>query len=93
MELKIFIPPSLEPAAPEIRRFFDAMVYKLRKNSHKGKWENMKPEDCLSRAMDELGELKTAIEEGNSVEVMLEAADVANFSLMAANIAIMEGKK
>jgi hypothetical protein len=82
------IPPEVMQYAPEIRRFVDAMVYKLGVKAHKGKWENM----TIGRAMEllrgEERELTEAIERGNMVEIMLEAADVANFALIISAIAM-----
>lgn len=93
MDMKLFIPPELESAEPEIRRFFDAMLFKLRKNAHKGKWEDVNVGQMLDRLGEERDELVKAINENNSVEVLLEAADVANFCLILANIAILKGQK
>ena len=93
MDMKLHIPAELESAAPEIRRFFDAMLFKLRKNAHKGKWEGMHPDVARQMMSDELHELNKAFEENNSVEILLEAADVANFCLIVANIMILQGQK
>lgn len=93
MDLKFHIPPELESAVPEIRRFIDAMLFKLRKNAHKGKWDNMHPDIARQRMSDELHELDQAFKENNSVEILLEAADVANFCLILSNIMILQGQK
>lgn len=86
--LAIFIPDELAQMSPTLHRFFDAMIYKLRKNAHKGKWEGMDIVSSLARLKDETSELCTAIEESNHVEILLEAADVANFALILAAIAM-----
>lgn len=72
----------------DIRRFTDAMMYKLRRNAHKGRWEGMTLKEAVERLEDEVKELRAAIAEGNSVEILLEAADVGNFAMIAAHIAI-----
>lgn len=87
-KLTIFIPHELEAVRPDLQRFFDAMVYKLRRNAHKGNWEDLtlgRAQDLLMAEVKELGE---AIADGNSAEIVFEAADVANFALMSANIAL-----
>lgn len=68
----------------DIRRFVDAMKYKLRKNAHKGRWETYDQNTAQQLLLDEVEELAEAIKEGNMVEIMLEAADVANFAMMIA---------
>lgn len=81
-KLVVSIPPEVEQYAPEIRRFVEAMVYKLGVHADKGKWENQTIESRLPKLQDEVAELREAIERGNMVEVMLEAADVANYALI-----------
>lgn len=87
-KLIVFIPPELEKVKPDLQRFFDAMVYKLRRNSHKGAWEDL----TLARALQLLGaevdELTEAVVDGSTAEIVFEAADVANFALMTANVAL-----
>lgn len=80
--LDIPIPPEVEQYAPEIRRFVEAMVYKLGVHAKKGKWENQTIESRLPKLEGEVTELKEAIQRGNMVEVLLEAADVANYALI-----------
>ena len=82
------IPPEVEQYAPEIGRFVEAMVYKLGIKAHKGKWENMKPEQALALLEKEVEELRDAIKRGNMVEQLLESADVANFALIISAIAM-----
>jgi NTP pyrophosphatase (non-canonical NTP hydrolase) len=68
---------------------FDAMIYKLRKNAHKGKWEHGRTGEYMNRLREEVVELANAIEEGkNTVEIILEAADVANMALILCAMAI-----
>lgn len=90
--LTIEIPIEVGPYREELRRFFDAMIYKLRKNAHKGKWEGRELGGELDKLRDEVSELAEAISEGNSVEIVLEGADVANFALIISSIAAERGK-
>ncbi len=92
MEIKFNIPPSLEGCSTELANFIDGMVYKLAKNAHKGKWEDLDLAGALSRLEDEVRELEEAIKEGNRIEIILEAADIANFAMMVASVAI-RGRK
>jgi len=78
----INIPEEVEQYAPEIRRFVEAMVYKLGVHSKKGKWENVSVIDCLGKLDGEVAELRQAVQRGNMVEELLEAADVANYALI-----------
>ena len=41
---------------------------------------------------DEVHELHVAIDKGNTTEIVLEGADVANFALIATAIALERGK-
>jgi len=86
--LQVVVPPEVEQYAPDILRFVDAMVYKLGIKAHKGKWENMPIERALELLRGEEKELTEAVARGNMVEIMLEAADVANFALIASAIAM-----
>lgn len=81
-KLVVSIPPEVEQYAPEIRRFVEAMVYKLGVHSKKGKWENYSIADAIEKLEGEVAELKEATTRGNMVEELLEAADVANYALI-----------
>ncbi len=74
-----------------LKRFNDAMRYKLLKNAHKGRWEDLPLADALAKLKAEVAELEAAIEQGNTVEILLEAADVANFAMITASIAVERG--
>ena len=71
----------------DLKFFQDAMRYKLEKNAHKGRWENMTVEQVLDLLKQEVAELEEAIANGNNVEILMESADVAVFSMIAAVIA------
>ncbi len=86
--ITIHLPRDLENVRPELVRFFDAMVYKLHRNKHKGKWENVRLGMALPKIRAEINELQEAISNGNTFEVILEAADVANWALIIANVAL-----
>lgn len=76
----------------DIRRFVDAMRYKLKRNAHKGRWEDIDLQDALNLLYKEVEELRVAILHGNMIEILLEAADIANFAMIVSAIAIERGK-
>lgn len=86
--MNIFVPKELSHIEGDLRRFFDAMIYKLRKNRDKGRWENLSIEDALKMLRDEVSELDEAIAEGSTIDMILECADVANFGLILSSIAL-----
>lgn len=86
--LSIRIPPELKGYGPEMAKFLDAMVFKLRRNAHKGKWETVPMALALERLDDEMGELRSAVVNGSTMEILMEAADVANMALIVANISL-----
>lgn len=88
--LQVPVPPELVAigCAPDLQRFFDAMIYKLRRNAHKGKWEELSQADAEADLHAEVGELTRAIRAGSTAEIWMEAADVANEALITAAIAL-----
>lgn len=92
VEMIVNVPAGLAHLVPDLKRFVDAMVYKLNKNNHKGKWEEMTITRTLQLLKGEVDELTEAINEGNDIEIVLEAADIGNFAMIAASIAV-EGRK
>lgn len=64
----------------EVKAFAAMMEYKLKKNDHKGNFENTDVDFLLKRLKEEVDELEIAIKSESYFEVMLEAADVANFA-------------
>lgn len=76
------------PYEREMKTFVDAMRYKMIKNAHKGRWEDLDLKSALQRLKEEVKELETAINQNNEIEIILESADVANFAMMVSNIAI-----
>ena len=87
----IALPKELDGYEQDLRRFFDAMVFKLRKNAHKGRWESYTLEQAIGLLDVESLELRRAINLDNCVEITLEAADVANFALIISAIGIERG--
>lgn len=78
---------EMQEYEPEIKQLVDAMRYKLRKNAHKGRWEDLDVPGALKRLREEVDELEEALSRDSQIEIILEAADVANFALMIVNIA------
>lgn len=91
-ELVIKLPPEVEQYRHDIRRFVDAMVYKLKVHHKKGRWEDLPIDEGLIRMAEESAELVDAVKSGNVIEVMCEAADVANFAMIVASIATERGQ-
>lgn len=88
MILTIRVPPELRGYGPSLIRFFDAMVFKLRRNAHKGKWETLPLGKAMSDLQGEVGELIMAVKNCNTSEILMEGADVANTALIVADIAL-----
>lgn len=87
----VFLPPEVVQYRDDIRRFVDAMVFKLAKNAHKGRWEDTSVKGAFSLLQKEVEELRAEIG-GNMVATLLEAADVANFAMIVGAIAIERGE-
>lgn len=92
MKLEIELPPEVEPYRHDIRRFVDAMAFKLKVHHRKGRWEDKQLAEYLPLLDGEVTELKEAVDGGNLIEILLEAADVANMAMIAASIATERGK-
>lgn len=68
--------------------FAEQMELKLRDNDHKGGWARCEHSWLLDRLKQEVGELEKALDQvDNQENVIKEAADVANFALMIADLA------
>lgn len=87
-EIRVKLPPELAKYGPSLVRFFDAMVFKLRRNAHKGKWEAVPLEAAMSALEREAAEIKEALRHGSTMEILMEAADTANQALIVAEIAL-----
>lgn len=89
--LTIQLPDTVEQYEHDIRRFIDAMVYKLDVHSSKGRWSDLDINKAISLMKGEIVELEEAAQIGNLIQILLESADVANFAMIAAAIAIERG--
>lgn len=86
------------PTWPYVLAFAKRMEAKLAKNRHKGErngWINCNPDDMAFRIQDELNELQEALRQvrrkinilpHEREPIINEAADVANFAMMIADI-------
>jgi len=83
--ITITLPRGCEQYSNDIRRFINAMLYKLEINSGKGRWQDINSQESLERLMEEAIELREALQTDNTVSILLEAADVANFALIIAS--------
>lgn len=81
----------MEKYSHDIRRFVDAMVYKLNRNSKKGRWEGGRIQEYLEKLREEVLELSEGVQQRNTIDIILEAADVANFALIISSMAMDGG--
>ncbi len=72
---------------PELDAFADLMEKVLRRNDHKGHWCACTTSYLFSRLVEEVGELGRSIDEERAKDrIRKEAADVANFAMMIADV-------
>ncbi|GIN22583.1 hypothetical protein [Siminovitchia fordii] len=76
----------------QVKWFSHHMENKLKKNDHKGGWENEDIFWLIDRLENEVEELKAAFTDylhlnGENVSIVDESVDVANFAMMIADIA------
>lgn len=71
---------------PAVQWFAMSMERKLDLNRHKGTWIHCTPNELLKRLKEETQELEDEIKTGNLDNVLQEAADVANFAMMIADV-------
>ena len=91
--MQISIHPKIADLEPRIKLFVEAMVYKLYKNADKGAWEDLDIDDAFARLREETVELEEAIDRSSNIEIMMEAADIANFAMIVADIATDKGQR
>ena len=72
-----------------IRLMAQHMRRKMLANMHKGGWRDESVECLLARLREEVDELETVIRDGG-FGIYGEAADVANFAMMVADVASLE---
>lgn len=80
-----------------LKMLTDAMDFKLSHHKKKGKLESpdfdMSLDQVIRLLRDEVDELEEAIDGGNTVEITLEAADVANYAMFAIYMAYKMASK
>lgn len=86
-ELRIPIPPEMEPYRDDLEYFVATMVRKLHTNRHKGVGTDLNPGTMLNAANAEMGEAWDALEEESQFEFGVECVDIANFAFLAARSA------
>jgi hypothetical protein len=64
-----------------LARLAEAQRYKLRINAKKGWLGDVPPDRLLALLKGEIPELEDAFKRGSQIEIILEAADIANFAL------------
>lgn len=81
-----------------VRWFAEQMEVRLKENDHKGGWQNCRNTWLMGRLLEEFVELQKAVDECNRapaddpllpmarLNVLREAADVANFAMMVADV-------
>ena len=73
---------------PSVRWFAEQMELKLRENDHKGGWEHESWPNLVGLLHREVRELEYRLfplSDNDLEQVILEAADIANFSMMIAD--------
>ena len=81
---RALLPTRFDQLRPEVLAFAAVMESKLRANDHKTHWRECSLDYLLTRLEQEALELREAINCGDGV--ISEAADVANFAMMIADI-------
>lgn len=77
---------NVKRSRKEVVRFAKMMEFRLRENDHKGGWRGMQRLALWNRALAEMLELRDELLKPRShVNVIREAADVANFVMMIAD--------
>jgi NTP pyrophosphatase (non-canonical NTP hydrolase) len=72
-----------------IKPFVDAMKVKLAASRHKGReWREKDLPRLFELLLSEIEELREAIAGGNTIEIMLESADVGNYAMFIADLAV-----
>ena len=75
-------------ARPIVSHFAEAMEQKLKENDYKGGWSGCTPSWLLRRLRAEINELARALKHHKRTPALIarEAADVANFAMMIADV-------
>lgn len=87
----IEVPNSIQKYAPLLKRFFDGMIKKLDKNSHKETPTKETIERIIDLLFEEIIEFKRQIHEDKYNEnSLIELMDTANFAFLAYVALIIE---
>ena len=77
---------SAEQDRQSVMHFAEGMLDKLGKNRHKAHWSNAQQEYLWSRLVEELNELRSALDyQNDKLNIIQECYDVANFAMMIAD--------
>src|SRR5688572_3388734 len=76
----------LQSIHPEVWAFVGLMEERLWANAHKPGWKQDSAPALFRRLQEEAAELDGAIDFGTPGEIAKEAADVANFAMMIADV-------
>lgn len=83
--------PNVEHFKKEIEDtvswFSGRMQEKMLTNMYKGSWRGYTTQLLFKRLIDEISELYEALLVGGTEDIIKEASDIANFSMMIADIA------
>jgi NTP pyrophosphatase (non-canonical NTP hydrolase) len=87
-------PDEVASIRPSVLKFAMAMEQELRANDYKGGWGDCSPRFLLQRMNEEADEVRHALDDGlargwtreDSERIRKEAADVANFAMMIADV-------
>lgn len=75
----------------KVLQFSGVMIEKLTKNNHKPGWKYESLQALIGRMKDEVEELEKTVTDspsrGYRNRIILEAADIANYAMMVADIA------
>lgn len=91
--VRVYWPPELASLRHEFRRFVEGMTFKLRKNADKRTPDEADLPQLFALLRGEIDELERAMQEGNSIETLLESSDAANFCMLIAAVAMKRGIK
>jgi len=83
-ELRIPLPPEMEPYKDDLEYFVATMVRKLHTNRHKSTGHKLHPGEMLSGAEKELEEAVEAWANQGQFELGVECADMSNMAFLAA---------
>ena len=77
-----------------VRDFAKEMEKRLLDNDYKGGWDDCTPAWLLKRLGEEMKELRRAVRAKEPTEqISEEAADVANFAMMVADVTAFRGSR